>query len=438
MEEPKTNSLVEAITNIGTSFEQFKKVNDQKLEEERKGNEARARELTETLEKISAELTTSVKTKEILERRINSLNDRADVLEAMNDRPRASVQDKLRSEHKDLFVQWLRGRGMNAQVEQKYQELIRKAGEYKDVTIGSTTGGGFALPEEIYRTVDKLLLKTSAITQYVRNVTVGSPDYKELLTINGATYAWSAETGTRSATVTPGLRERAPTWGELYAYATASNWSLEDLFFDVVSWLVDAITEGFTMGLSAALWNGNGSSKPTGFINTAPVSTADYASPMRSQEAFQYVPLPAAGSSPFTTTGLTTDAVIALTYALNPRYRGNAQYAANTITQGALRRLKDTTGQYLWQPSLQAGQPDRLLGYTLFTWEDMSNPTTANGYPLAFGDFNQAYILATRTGVQIVRDNITAAGFTKFYIARRYGGILKNNDALKFAKVSLS
>jgi HK97 family phage major capsid protein len=432
-----TEELMSAMQNMGKSFEQFKEVNDKRLEEERKGNEARAKELAITLEKINADLTNDAKKKAELQKRIDMQAERLELVEALAERPRATVQDKIRNEHKELCIRWIRSKGEDFEAIKLYKELQEKAREVKDVTIGTNAGGGFALPEEISRSVDKLLLKTSPILQFVKNVPVGTSDYKELISVNGATYAWSSETGTRSATTTPTLREHAPTWGELYAYPQASNWSLEDLFFSVETWLIESIAEGHAVGLSQAIWNGNGSARPTGLINTTLVTTDDYASPMRGQYAFEYIPI-TTPSSPYTSSGLTADTVIDLVYTLNSRYRANARFAANTITQGHLRKLKDTTNQYLWQPGLQQGQPDRLLGYDLFTWEEMGNPKSANAYPLAFGDFNKAYTLATRTGMQIIRDQVSTPGYTKFYVSRRFGGISTNNDALKFAKVSVS
>lgn len=435
--------MVELIEKIGRGFEEFKQVNDKQIAEERKGNEARAKELSVALEKISAELTDNTKKKQELEKRIAMQSDRLELLESLNDRPKATIQDKIKSEHKSNALAWVRSGGTDHNVIRAQQELEQKAREVKDVSIGTTTAGGFALPEEISRSVDKLILKTSPITQFVKNVTAGTSDYKELLThyANGTAsnlYSWAGETSSRTATGTPELRERAPTWGELYAYATASNWSLQDIFFNVEQWLTDCIAEGMSVGLSTSIWSGNGSSRPTGMTNTAPSASDDYASPLRAAAAYEYIPISGANSSPFTTAGIDADDVINLTYSLNARYRGNARFAANTLTQGHLRKLKDTTGQYLWQPSLQAGQPDRLLGYELFTWEEMGNPTSANAFPLAFGDFSKAYALVTRGELQIVRENVTTPGFTKWYISRRYGGCVLNNDALKLAKVALS
>lgn len=437
-----SSQMLEAIDKIGRSFEEFKKVNDQRLEEERKGNEARAKELSETLDKISAELDAARKNKEIMERKFQAQAERLEVLEAVHDRPRATIADKINSEHKQNLIRWIRSGGTDISAVNAQKELESKAREVKDVAIGVTSAGGFAVPEEISRTVDKLVPKISQIVENVKLVAAGSSDYKELLTYyaNGQAsnlYGWASETGSRTATGTPELRERTPTWGELYAYATASNWSLEDIFFNVEQWMTDSVAEGFGIGLATVIWNGDGSNKPTGMINTAPASGDDYASPMRSASAYQYIPI-SATSSPFTSAGIGLDDVISLTYKLNPRYRGNAKFACNTITQGHLRRLKDEDGQYLWQPSLQVGQPDRLLGYPIFTWENMGSPTGSNAYPLAFGDFRSAYTLVTRGELRIVRDQVTAPGFTKFYIARRYGGTVTNNDAVKFLKVALS
>jgi HK97 family phage major capsid protein len=96
--------------------------------------------------------------------------------------------------------------------------------------------------------------------------------------------------------------------------------------------------------------------------------------------------------------------------------------------------MKDSYGQYLWQPSLQAGQPDRLLGYAVGTWEDLTN--TADGFPVAFGDFSRAYLLVGRSGLAIDRNPFGTIGYTSFYLRKRYGGCVLNNDAVKLLKLA--
>lgn len=428
--------VARVVNSIGEGFDAFKKVNEQRLEEERKENEGRAKELAASLDKISAQLSDDSKKKAELDKKYALMQERIELIEAMNDRPKATLKDRIETEHKEIFLDWIRGRGNDSHAEQRYRDLQAKAREVKDVSL-TNAAGGFAVPKIISDVIGRMVLAQSEIVANVRNVQATTSDYQELVSVNVATYTWAAEADSRAATVTPVLRNRKPTSGELYAYATTSNFALQDMAFSVEAWIAEAVAEGFSVGLSSALWNGNGSSKPTGLINGAPVSTADWASPLRSQEVIQYKAITAHGS-PFAASGFNGDDLINLAYSLNPRYRTNARFAANTATQGYIRRLKTTNGDYVWQPSLQLGQPDRVIGFPMFTWEDCGTATTGNALPVIFGDFNQGYLMVTRPDMGIVRDQVTAPGFTKFYIAQRFGGIIKNNDALKALKIALS
>jgi HK97 family phage major capsid protein len=116
-------------------------------------------------------------------------------------------------------------------------------------------------------------------------------------------------------------------------------------------------------------------------------------------------------------------------------YRAGGTYVMNSTTTGSVRKLKDTTNQYLWQPSQQAGQPPMLNGYPVETWEQLDD-IGSNKFPVAFGNFRRGYLLIDRTDVRITRDDITSIGFVKFYVRRREGGIVLNNDAIKFLRTS--
>ena len=100
-----------------------------------------------------------------------------------------------------------------------------------------------------------------------------------------------------------------------------------------------------------------------------------------------------------------------------------------------LRKYKDTTGQYLWQPALTAGQPATFLGYGITEAEDMP-AIAANSFPLAFGDFKEGYLICDKVGMRITRDEITTPGFVKFYVRRRVGGKLRNTQAIKLLKIA--
>ena len=230
-------------------------------------------------------------------------------------------------------------------------------------------------------------------------------------------------------TGTPQLREVTPTHGELYAYPQVSEWSLDDIFFNVEEWLAENVAQEFALQEGDAVIRGNGTSKPTGMLNSAPTAVADQFPPSRAAAVYEFVPNVDAGFN------ILGNSLIDLVYKINSAYRAGSTWTMNSLTTGAVRKIKDTTGQYLWAPGLVAGQPDRLLGYPVETWEQMDNPG-ANAHPIGFGNYRRGYVLVDRVGMRITRDNVTNVGFVRFYVRRREGGIVLNNDAIKFLKTT--
>jgi HK97 family phage major capsid protein len=423
-EENAMSTFVEiknAIDKQAEAFEEFKKTNDERLKAVGSGNEAKAKELGEKLAKIEVDVAKFGELKKSLEDEMQLNRERLEDLEARASSPGKSMQEKVADEYKAKFFEWIRHKGQSPMLETQLHDLMRK-----DVTIATPAGGGYAVPEEISRQIGLLQQKFSPVRRLVKVVTVGTSDYKELIDINGVTAGWVGETDTRTATATSSIREVAPTHGELYAYPQASEWSLDDVFFNVDTWISETVARAFARAESEAVIRGNGTNKPTGMLNTAPVTTADDAAVLRAAAAYQYVP--SADNSP---AAVDADSLIDLTYTLNSSYRANGVFVMNSTTTGAVRKLKDTYGQYLWQPSLAASQPDRLLGYPIETWEQVDD--IGGGLrPVAFGDFGQGYLLTLRTGLRITRDNVTNVGYVRFYVRQRVGGIVLNNDAIKW------
>ena len=413
-----------AIDDNGKAFEAFKETNDARIKALEKGDKTKADEFDAKLVKIEADITASSKLKKDLETEIEYQRDRLEELESRSKGPGKTAADKRKDEHKDAFCSWIRSSGKDTGSELKMQEL-----QAKDVTIGSGAGGGFAVPEQIAREIERLEKKFSPVRDLVKVVNTGSSDYKELVNIRGATSGWVGESGTRTATATSSLREVTPTNGELYAYPQASEWSLDDLFFNVEQWIADEVAQEFAIAEGTAVISGDGTSKPTGMLNTDPTTAADFASPLRAAAVYQYV---ASAASP---EAILPDALHDLVYALNSMYRAGATWTFNSAVAGTIRKLKDGQNQYLWQPGLQSGEPDRLLGFPTATWEQMPD-VAAGAWPIAFGDFRRGYVLAQRTGLRITRDDVTNVGFVRFYVRRREGGIVLNNDAIKFLQTS--
>ena len=259
------NAIVDQIQTMGEAWEQYKTANDERLEAIEKGNVGRAGELNAMLEKMETTITGSQAELKEISKGIAEDRARLEMLEALQDRPNLTPEEKNANDHMELFFKSLRGQFKDPNETRELKEL-----EQKDVTIGSNIGGGFALPKQIGADIDALLLKLSDIVANVKNIRVGTSDYQELVSIHGGTSGWVGETGTRSATGTPNLRSQKPTWGELYAYPQISEWSAQDIFFNVAQWLTNDVAEGMAVALATAIWSGDGSDKPTGMTNTAP------------------------------------------------------------------------------------------------------------------------------------------------------------------------
>lgn len=122
--------------------------------------------------------------------------------------------------------------------------------------------------------------------------------------------------------------------------------------------------------------------------------------------------------------------------AFKDQYLQNASFAMRREVRTLIRKMKEATSdRYLWEPSLQAGQPDRLLGYPVRIDQFMPALAT-DSLSLALGDFKQAYLIVDRLGIRTLRDPYTAKPWVLFYSTKRTGGGAQNTEAVKFLKFS--
>lgn len=434
-EDPSIKTVHEAIDKIATAFDEYKKTNDARIEAIKAGKGTA--ELDAKLARMDEHMASMSETKSNLEKLQLKLS-RPGV--AHGDREQRESAEA--AEYRSAFTEWVRNptdpdmqqRCLNARkaVESKQAVELKSRGlERRAAQVVTTTGaaGGFALPEQIERAINRLSVDISPLREIAQVIQVGTTDYKELFDVNGATFEWIGEGATRNQTNTPDMQECVPTFGMASAKPQASEESLDDLFFDVERWLIDSASEAIAQGEGAAFISGNGTAKPTGFLNGTPVATADNA---RAYGALQYIASGQAAALPSS-----LDTFYDLVYSLRARYRRNARWVSNKLLLAGLRKYKDTTGSYLWQPSLVAGQPDLFMGYPVTEAEDMP-VVAANAFPLAFGDFKEGYLIADRVGMRMTRDEVTTPGFVKFYVRKRVGGKVRNTQAIKLLKIANS
>ena len=129
--------------------------------------------------------------------------------------------------------------------------------------------------------------------------------------------------------------------------------------------------------------------------------------------------------------------LVDLIYAVKAGYRQNAVFVMNRKTQSAIRKFKDSTGNYLWQPPAQAGGRGSLMTFSVVEAEDMPD-IAANSLSIVFGDFNRGYLVVDRAGVTVLRDPYSAKPYVLFYTTKRVGGGVQDFDAIKLLKFSAS
>jgi hypothetical protein len=131
------------------------------------------------------------------------------------------------------------------------------------------------------------------------------------------------------------------------------------------------------------------------------------------------------------------DCIVNLVYALGAEYRANATFVMNSKTAGAVRKMKDADGRFLWSDGLAAGEPARLMGYPVLICEDMPD-IAANAYAIAFGDFRAGYTIAERPDLRILRDPFSAKPHVLFYATKRVGGDISDFAAIKLLRFAVS
>jgi HK97 family phage major capsid protein len=260
-------------------------------------------------------------------------------------------------------------------------------------------------------------------------VQIGTSDYRKIAAIGGTASGWVGETDARPETATSAFAQIVPTMGEVYANPRSTQIMLDDAFFNVEAWIADEISKEFARAENAAFISGNGTNRPTGFLTGTPVATADS---VRAWGVLQYTPSGQAAALP-----TSPDAFVTLVHTLKAGHRANSRWMMSKDLLGSVRKYKSTDGQYLWQPSLQAGVPSTFLGYPVVEAEDMP-AVAANTFPVAFGDFQAGYLIVDRMGVRMIRDPYTSKPNVLFYATKRVGGIVQNSEAIKLLKIATS
>ncbi len=307
------------------------------------------------------------------------------------------------------------GRASNAYKEDFGAHIRGKRLVHNVLSEGVQADGGYLVPEEFERQIVMGLDEANVVRGLAKVITT-SAERKIPVAATHSEAQWTAENGAYTES-SPTFDQKTIDAFKLTDLVKVSIELLQDSMFDLESYIANEFARAFGIAEEQAFCVGSGTGQPTG-IFTAKGGNV--------------------GVTAASATAITADELISLIYSLKSPYRRNAKFLMNDSTVSMLRKLKDNNGAYLWQPSVQAGEPDRLLGYELYTSPYV--PVAAAGaLTVAFGDFKN-YWIADRSGrtVQRLNELYSTNGQVGFVATERVDGKVILPEGIQLLKMKAS
>ena len=259
--------------------------------------------------------------------------------------------------------------------------------EERAQSVGTNSGGGYFVPQGYRAVITETMKAYGGLLNIANVITTDTgnplpwPGVDDTGNV-GAILSENTQVSTQDITIT---QQTLNAYTYTSKLVLVSLQLLQDSAFNLDSYVPRELGVRIGRAVAAHLVTGTGSSQPTGIFNAPP-----------------------AGKTITGTTGQTTtviyDNLIDTIHKVDPAYRqqGDPRWLMADQSLAVVRKLKDTQGHPLWQPSVQAGVPDTLLGYGV-TVDNGAPAMGANNYPIAFGDFHRGMLVRQVLGVQMLR-----------------------------------
>ena len=383
---------------------------------------------------------------------LKSLEDRTNALEAVNKRPGVKGgwgdSDEAKAA-KDAF-EWHKNKlisagklGINTKIEpdqaaydsyceafpaymRARNDAAMPANYQAAMTTGSDPDGGYLVPKTVHSRIISRVYETSNLRALATVISIGGKELEIPRDEGEFGYGgWVGETTAPSETTTSQLGVSKIFAHEMFAEPRVTQNMIEDAGLDIEAFVADKVGQKLGRIEATSFFTGTGVNQPRGLLTYATWATSSADGHLENGKIEQ---ISSGGSGV-----VTSDAVYNLVFALKDYYLSNAQFLMKRLTVRDIMKLKDGQNNYLWQMGdIRSGQPATLLSHPITRAEDM--PTLAAGsLSIAFGDFKQAYTIVDRLGITLLRDNLTAKPYIKFYNRRRVGGDVVNFEAVKLS-----
>lgn len=273
---------------------------------------------------------------------------------------------------------------------------------------GVDADGGYLVPEEYDKRIIDVLTEENIFRGLATTITT-SGEHKINIAATKPAAAWIDE-GEQLTFGDATFDQKILDAHKLHVAIKVTEELLYDNAFGLENYIITQFGKALANAEEDAFLNGDGTGKPTGIFNATK------------------------GGQIFGTTAtqdkVTADEIISLIYGLKRPYRKNASFILNDKTIAQIRTLKDNNGAYIWQPSYQAGEPDKVLGYSLHT--SAYAPTNA----VAFGDYS-FYNIGDRgtRSISILKELFSGNGMVGFVAKERVDGKLVLPEAVQILKI---
>lgn len=323
------------------------------------------------------------------------------------------------------FVKGLRDMIQNSQAVIKTNEMA-SVKELKNYNSGDDSNGGVFVMPFLDAELGKLLREFSMPRELASVVSISTDKWEQIVMnkVNGALWEKDMANFT-DQTKTNTFNKLNLLVENLHAIAIFSDDLINDSAFDIVSAILTDVAEDMAIAEGLSYWTGSGVGELNGILNT-PTAT----------DSFNGIERVTAANA----NSIILDDIYDLTGSLIPRFQQNAQFKANRDIITELRKLRSDsgagagTGDYLWQPSNQAGVPDVLAGYPISQAQELSATLTTGIEGVVFGDFRQGTKIIDRMGMTVLRDNLTQYPNIAYKVKKRVGGGVIKGQALKILK----
>jgi len=402
-----SEDIKNAIQDLGQTFNEFKKVNDERLEQIEKGESSAYNE--EKLAKLEAKLDSFEEVNQKLtlaEQNAEQIKEQVSKIETMVTRPDSGFESKQVDEYLNAFDRYCR-KGLDG----------LQPDEKKALTVSNDSTGGYLAPPEYVRELLKTITEISPIRTIARVRSTGARSIQIPKRDGQFSAQWVSESGTRSETTgySVGLEELPA--HEMYALVDISEQDLEDTVFDLEAEMQSEFAEQFAKAEGTAFVSGDSVGKPHGFMDHSGVGHVNSG----------------------TADAVTADGLISLVHNIKSDYTRNGTFVFNRATLASIRKLKDTAGQYVFQTGMMLGgnMVNTILGHPYVEATDMPSEA-ANTFPVAFGDFRRAYMIVDRVNLAVLRDPFTQAttGNVRYIARKRVGGQVVQKEAINKLKCS--